>query len=210
MPLCIPGTPVEFNLLQPPQPPYSTSRESETNMTTIASIAAAYRGYYATLELERREPTAKHKLDTREMWARFGALKEQTAAELARLNGWRAAPRSRASTAWLGRGAAFRAPSHSYDPAFDHPLVFSKDRRVAAIVGQPYGHIDVAKVKVALAEQGYALHTPPDPFASIYYPGGTLFLVVTLPETAVRFLPDQDGDWRRLSAVEQAPRGEAA
>ena len=41
--------------------------------------------------------------------------------------------------------------------------------------------------------QRLALHLPPDPLASIHYPGETLFIVITKAGVAVKWLPDQDG-----------------
>jgi hypothetical protein len=42
-------------------------------------------------------------------------------------------------------------------------------------------------------DRGLALHIPPDPLASLHYPGWTLFVLVTRPGVKVRFLPEQDG-----------------
>lgn len=47
--------------------------------------------------------------------------------------------------------------------------------------------------RLELARRGFELHVPPDPLASIHYPGATLFVVVTLPGVVVRWLPEQDG-----------------
>ena len=42
-------------------------------------------------------------------------------------------------------------------------------------------------------ELGLAVHLPPDPLASIHYPGWTYFVVITKAGVTVKWLPDQDG-----------------
>ena len=77
----------------------------------------------------------------------------------------------------------------------DHPLWFTAARRCVAAVGQPYDWEDdeIEECRAHLSGLGLALHIPPDPFASIHYPGNTLFLVVTQPGVDVRWLPEQAG-----------------
>jgi hypothetical protein len=80
---------------------------------------------------------------------------------------------------------------------FDHPLWFrSREGRRScnvAMVGQPYGHDGPRQRAEQLArELGLQLQVPPaGAFASIWYPGCTLFLVFTLPSVVVRWLPEQ-------------------
>jgi hypothetical protein len=85
-------------------------------------------------------------------------------------------------------------------------MAFSAKQRIVALVGQPYMKAeDIPSTRTLVAERGLSLHVPPDPFASIHYPGATLFLVVTKPETSVVFLPDQmeagAGDTPRISVA---------
>jgi hypothetical protein len=76
----------------------------------------------------------------------------------------------------------------------DHDIWFKRDRRYVVAVGQPYlSDVDIAVEHAKLQARGFVLHIPSDPFASFHYPGWTLFLVVTLPGIAVRWLPEQDG-----------------
>lgn len=116
----------------------------------------------------------------------------------AKINGWRRAP-DFFNLDKLGRGAPTR--NNHWDDNYrdrqllDHPIWFYKDRRFVAAVGQPYPGAagDLDRWRSHLARRGLVLHVPPDPFASIHYPGGTLFVVVTKPGVEVRFLPEQDG-----------------
>jgi hypothetical protein len=81
----------------------------------------------------------------------------------------------------------------------DHPAWFRRDRRYAAVVGQPYlSDVDIAETRARLARRDLTLHLPPDPLASFHYPGWTLFVVVAKPGVEVRFLPEQDGRLKGL------------
>jgi hypothetical protein len=62
-----------------------------------------------------------------------------------------------------------------------------------AIVGQPYEFNSfIAEELAELVGRGFKVTMPPQPFASVWYPAATIFLVVTLPETKVRWLPEQE------------------
>ena len=76
---------------------------------------------------------------------------------------------------------------------FDHDVNFRADGKNVAILTQPYDHVDLDAVRTWAVGRGLEAHVPPDPLASIHYPGGTLFLVITKPGVEVRWLPDQDG-----------------
>ena len=85
----------------------------------------------------------------------------------------------------------------------DHPAWFRRDRRYAAVVGQPYlSDVDIAETRARLVRRDLVLHLPPDPLASFHFPGWTLFVVITGPGVEVRWLPEQDGRlkglWRGL------------
>ena len=121
-------------------------------------------------------------------------------------NGWKKAP-STYDLSVLGRGTGIGWGGSPDRFLLDHPIAFSAKRRYVAIVGQPYPRaVDLAQQRARRKARGLVLHVPPDPFASIHYPGGTLFLVITQPGVEVNWLPDQDG---RL-ADRWAARREAA
>jgi hypothetical protein len=81
----------------------------------------------------------------------------------------------------------------------DHCVWFRRQRRYVAVIGQPcLSAADLAEERASLARRGLVMHVPPDPLASFHYPGWTLFLVVTLPGVAVRWLPEQDGRLKGL------------
>jgi hypothetical protein len=57
----------------------------------------------------------------------------------------------------------------------------------------------------ALVEQGYALHIPPAGVnASIWYPSWTLFLVLTLPNITVNWLPEQQNAVPELTPAQMS------
>jgi hypothetical protein len=109
-----------------------------------------------------------------------------------------------------GRGAATRTDigtmkAIAIGPSSIIQSGFTRRARFVAAVGQPYppaaGDLDLWRTH--LADRGLVLHVPPDPLASIHYPGGTIFVVVTKPGVEVRFLPEQDGRladlWKRAA-----------
>jgi hypothetical protein len=91
---------------------------------------------------------------------------------------------------------------HSYQrPDWcDHALYFQglwtdgkRGRINIAIAGQPYQWIGEVGAEIAdLERRGFCIHTPPrGDRASIWFPGQTLFIVVTLPGVEVKWLPEQ-------------------
>src|SRR5262249_50378555 len=81
----------------------------------------------------------------------------------------------------------------------DHAICFKAHRpeweiaRCIAIVGQPYGNIDRHRRELDEVAKRYGLrwHVAPNPTASIYLPGQALFIVLTLPDGEVVWLPEQ-------------------
>jgi hypothetical protein len=97
----------------------------------------------------------------------------------------------------------------------DHPLYFKAGRVCAAVVGQPYtaGVVYAEPGSVTrrcqapdgLVDRGLRWRMPPNRYASIYYPGRTVFVVATAaPDaTPIVWLPEQltaDLDFRDRGA----------
>ena len=122
---------------------------------------------------------------------------QRRAVELfARLNGWQWDPALRFMPDSLGKyGNDFKYQR----PAWcDHALYFrevktSSSRKNVAIAGQPYQWSASVRAELAdLERRGFCVHTPPGgERASIWFPGQTLFIVVTQPGVEVKWLPEQ-------------------
>ncbi len=115
--------------------------------------------------------------------------------EFAALNGIARTPRpfalstlaaggvSDAKDAW---GAMYRFP------AADHLTWFRNGAQAALVLSQPYAGSDVDRLHAYAAERGLALHMPPNPKASFWFPGWTLAIAITRPDFGpVRWLDDQ-------------------
>jgi hypothetical protein len=130
---------------------------------------------------DARRAIARHPLAI----SRYEGAQRAAAEAFGRLNGWALAKAHSYSLELLGR--AIRTSGEGRDHLLlDHDYWFRKDRRYVA-------------QREGLTKRGFVLHLLPDPFASFRYPGWTLFVVVTKPGVAVRWLPEQDGRLRGLS-----------
>jgi hypothetical protein len=126
-------------------------------------------------------------------------LQQEAVQAFGALNGWRTSSSYHCTPDKLGH------PHRYFDNHYcrgwrDHPLYYKAPRSDGkrglvnvAIVGQPYGLAPTESAELTeLVINGYKLHVPPaGPCASIWYPGSTLFLVLTLPDVTVRWLPEQ-------------------
>lgn len=136
----------------------------------------------------------------REAEAKETALHRQAIELFGKLNGWTRSERSftpeaigRPHTSWN-----YHAPGLGTG-WMDHAVHYRarrpgwKTARNVAIVGQPYddGHQHRQELDACAAQYGLRWHMPPLPFVSFHYPGHTLFVVMTLPEIEVRWLPEQ-------------------
>jgi hypothetical protein len=125
---------------------------------------------------------------------------ETAAHAFARLNGWKLKGRHQPNLDHIGL-SVYARPAFDWDnrdrdhDLLDHQLWFTAARRYVAAVGQPYDLDDdeIEEWRADLAGRGLVLHVPPDPLASIHYPGATAFLVVTRPGVTVHWLPEQHG-----------------
>lgn len=68
--------------------------------------------------------------------------------------------------------------------------------RVSAVICQPY-HDCLEEAKAAAERLGLAVHTPPNPRASIWNPGWTRFYVFTRPGVEVHWLKEQV-EWQQV------------
>lgn len=127
---------------------------------------------------------------------RVPPFKRRAVEHFALLNGWRWDPAYHFTPEGLGKA------SNNYKPGplgwRDHALYFQGPRPNGrgwinvAIVGQPYAGADCRAELAELERQGFRIHTPPrGGKASIWFPGQTLFIVVTLPGVEVKWLPEQ-------------------
>jgi hypothetical protein len=129
-------------------------------------------------------------------------LETQAAQGFAALNGWHLTDREFA-TGTLARGGPHVSREEQFNigisshELFDHCVYFrelERPYRAAAIVTQPY-NTDLDQARELAAEIGLALHAPPKPTASWWYPGWARFFCLTRPgHAAVRFLPEQQGE----------------
>jgi hypothetical protein len=165
--------------------------------TPIADIARDYEAY--SQSLVGKDQCEKFRLADR-FYPHFRARQREVARVFGELNGWTLAERSftadaigRAHTRWTGQFY-----SHGW---MDHAIYFRarrpdwKTARCIAIVGQPYGDIDGHRrelLDACASKLGLRWHAPPNPRASIWYPPRTLFIVMTLADVVVRWLPEQE------------------
>lgn len=138
--------------------------------------------------------------DRREAADRISEASDRALAAFAKLNGWR-----RTGTWFSLRSMIPNSRKDPFDEVYgsdpgeeciDHTIRFLERRRPVGFISQPYitgtsesQHIESA---LRLAERyGLAVHVPPDPLASFYYPGRCMVLGFTAPGRAVRWLPEQ-------------------
>jgi hypothetical protein len=110
------------------------------------------------------------------------------------INGWRTDPNYYFAPEFLGQcGRGRFVQPHWADHAVYYKAPKPDGRRGlvnAAIVGQPY-QMDAIGLSELVAS-GLKVSLPVNPYASIWYPGVTLFVIVTLPKVEVRLLPEQE------------------
>jgi len=125
--------------------------------------------------------------------------KAEAEEAFAALNGWKVAGHTpchpdalgRRNREFLYRECELGLPDDGR--LFDHCISFRANGRNVAIVTQPYRHVDLGATRTWATGRGLVLHVPPDPLASIHFPGQTYFIVITTPGVEVQWLPDQDG-----------------
>lgn len=84
----------------------------------------------------------------------------------------------------------WKLPRHWYGRRF--PFCWKRNNVAEAITLEPYPHDDVLSFMAFASRNGLAIHLPPNPRASFWFPDRSLFVVVTRPDFGdVRWLPEQ-------------------
>jgi hypothetical protein len=184
-----------------------------THDTILRDILAAVLTRARESIAERNDPanSRQHRLAEDAAARRVSNLHAQAAHAFGKINGWRTDANYNFTPERLGR------PHNSYDYRCrgwrDHALYYKAPRTDGkrgwinvAIVGQPYGLTTGTCGEIEnLVSKGFILHVPPaGPRASIWYPSATLFLVLTLPSIAVRWLPEQSTPCPELTPQDRA------
>jgi hypothetical protein len=123
-------------------------------------------------------------------------LYREVAAQFGTLNGWKLAKKQAHRPEDIGRRSAINRSWRLLD-WMDHPISYRADGRYVALVGQPYGDSNggiahfAEDIDRCTAKLNLRWHIPPDPLASIWYPGSTLFIVITTPDIQPVWLPEQ-------------------
>ena len=139
-----------------------------------------------------------HADKTNRSWMASVRLMQTATDKFAELNDWRQETAHPFGVPSLGHPRRVRGDYGATNSnVFDHPLRFRRDRTDGkrgtvcfALVGQPYGMYAPGDVR-ELLRAGYICNIPPDPYASIWLPGSTLFLVWTREPVTVKWLPEQ-------------------
>ena len=128
-------------------------------------------------------------------------VRDQLVEEFTTLNGWtNTLARFSLSTLEMGKCHGRWEPNPMQEEGdgflFDHCMHFRIGRKTIAIAAQPYESTkveDFNRLRRTKAFGTYQLeaHTPPNPFASFWFPGRTILVVLTRPGVKVRWLPEQ-------------------
>jgi hypothetical protein len=182
--------------------------------TILRDILTALQTQAKESKAERDDPAnaREHRIAARIANRRIGELHIEAEHAFGTINGWRTDASYYFPPERLGR------PHHQWEQNLsgwrDHSIYYKAPRHDGkrgfvniAIVGHPYGLAPSwANDLHGLISNGYQLHVPPaGAYASIWYPGATLFLVLTLPGITVRWLPEQQN-----AVAELAPTDDAA
>lgn len=170
--------------------------------TPISKVDHAFGAFYAVPRpAADADPIVRRSCSWKQqqLHRQISQAKAEAEEAFAALNGWKADGHSYFHPDAIGRRN--RKPLYSEHELglpddsrlFDHCINFRADGRNAAVLAQPYGHVDLDACQRWAARLGLAVHLPPDPLASIHYPGWTYFVVITKAGVTVKWLPDQDG-----------------
>jgi hypothetical protein len=163
------------------------------NNCLLRDVSAAIRALHST-------PAANRMLRIRAR-ARVDEAKLAAITKFAELNGWSHCPRGFSIHRLGGQRQYWDGAVDNH--WLDHPLYFKFGRTCVAVVGQPYtagvyyaepGSVTRrCQATGGLVDRGLRWRMPPNRYASIYYPGRTLFVVATTaPDaTPIVWLPEQ-------------------
>jgi len=123
-------------------------------------------------------------------WGELRELQAEAAYQFGRLNEWRTGPRIHPFR--LEDIGAFQVDDRCLtgSSVLDHPIHFKEREISAAVAFQPYRDHQKHFRELA-AQHRLAVHIPPYPLASIYYPQAAFFVVLTTSEHPIRWLPEQ-------------------
>ena len=155
-----------------------------TDDTPISEIDRTYRDYLAALALRKDASDWPHTPEGRRFRNAQDEAQKRAEEAFAVLHTAKKArqPWPNRDLGVIGHGFAFEEDSpHSTISKFDtrlldHPIWLSVGKRYVAAIGQPYLSTAMATEQVqALRDRDLVMCMPPDPLASIHYPGSTLF-----------------------------------
>jgi hypothetical protein len=133
------------------------------------------------------DPRAQRRI-TNDFWERQYARQHELAKQFGKINKWKL------TTTQFGLdefGRRQPRPQRT-DGGFDHALYYRDCYgRFAAIVNQPYDRPDYCRGTGRASSYDLTWQTPPEPYASIWYPGFTRFIVITRPGQDICWLPEQ-------------------
>jgi hypothetical protein len=168
-----------------------------TNATTVlAEIHTCIGATHRQASLPR---SWQRQLELDKLHKRAGELQEFALQHFAGINGWKLTSKG-FSAKYIGRRYSadmyYLGPPEFYDHVEHFRDVYRRNHN-AAIVMQPYRFaktvedcLRAARVYAEHLELGF--HVPANPFASVWYPGATLFFVFTEPDRPVYWLPEQE------------------
>jgi hypothetical protein len=162
----------------------------------IAKIDRAYRSYLALQRGSEHGSRWAYTREARRAWGAIADAKARAIQAFAALNGWKEDDRGACHPEGIGHRNRRHLDTDTWwacDRLFDHCLAFRANGKNAAVVTQPYHYDRPDEARRWAAERGLAIHVPPDPLASIYYPGSAYFIVIVTAGDRVSWLPDQDG-----------------
>jgi hypothetical protein len=167
-----------------------TANSITSATAALAAIVAATRDHH---RLSSQRPWTN---ECRENWNAVLRLKRLVGHVFGELNGWHTGDDVRDfNIEDIGKRSGSFARLDG--DIFDHCIWYRANAKCAAIVAQPYKSFnpynpaDEADARNLAARLGLALHVPPHPLASIWYPNVCVFWVFTTPEHQIVWLPEQ-------------------
>jgi hypothetical protein len=174
---------------------------STPSIEDIVHAMKALRRFCAEPNVDR--DSFKYWRRTRELNLEITPIQDAVARRFAELNGWKLSRREFVpELIGTRRYGTYGVEWGVGNDLADHCLYFRADKTNTAILTQPYLKVaEIERFRAWTDHLGLALHLPPDPYASFWFPGYATFVVLTVAGGEVRWLPEQDGRlaalWRR-------------